>query len=130
MKKSDKLTTYAQVCKIEGVDPVLSLPFQSAKTTEEKALNAVAQTWRIIRVFNKGVKVDFDNSDQLKYSIWWYMRSKAAGGPGFSCIASYFGHSLSSVGARLVFLDYDAMVWAAEQPEFVKIFEEWMTIKE
>lgn len=59
MKKSEKLTTYAQVCAIEGVDPILSLPFPNAETDEEKALNGVAQTWRIIRVFNKGQKPDF-----------------------------------------------------------------------
>lgn len=130
MKKSEKLTTYAQVCAVEGVDPVLSLPFPNAETEEEKALNGMAQTWRIIRVFNKGQKPDFNNHGQLKYYPWWYMRSVAAGGPSFSCFGYYCDYSYSDVGARLVFLDYDAMKWATSQPEFVEIYKTWMTFPE
>jgi len=130
MKKSDKLTTYAQICEVESVDPVLSLPFPNAETDEEKALNAMSKTWRIIRVFNKGVKPDFDNSNQKKYYPWWYMRSVTAGGPGFSDFDYYCVFSISYVSARLVFLDYDAMKWATIQPEFVEIYKGWMTIQE
>lgn len=130
MKKSEKLTTYAQVCAVEGVDPILSLPFPNAGSDEEKALNGMAQTWRIIRVFNKGQKPDFDNRDQEKYYPWWYMRSVAAGGPGFSSGVYVCDISRSAVGARLVFLDYDAMKWATSQPEFVEIYKTWMTFPE
>lgn len=127
MKKSDKLTTYAQICEVEGVDPISSLPFPNASTDEERALNGMSQTWRIIRVFNKGVKPDFDNINQTKYFPWWYLRSEAAGGPGFSYNVYYYVDSYSGVGARLVFLDFDAMKWATSQPEFIAIYKSWMT---
>jgi hypothetical protein len=127
MKKADKLTTYQQVCEAEGVDPVQSLPFPTPETPEQVALNGMAKAWRIVRVFNKGVKPDFD-TDQAKYTPWWYMRSEAAGGPGFSYYDSDYVRSFSFVGARLVFLDYDVMKWVTSQPEFVEIFKSWMTI--
>lgn len=130
MKSSDRPSTYAKVCEIEGVDPIESLPIKDPKTKEDHALNAMSKTWRILRVFRQGVKVNFNNRNQRKYTAWWDMRCESAGGSGFSYFGYSSAYSGSIVGARLTFLDYDDMMFVTSQPEFVEIFKTWMVDEE
>lgn len=93
---------YEDICKIDGVDPVQSLPFPKPNDDEELALNSVAKVFRINRVLNQGWKPNW-NDGSAKYYPWFDMRSSAGSGSGFSFRDYYYACDSSNVGARLVY---------------------------
>jgi len=123
-----ELTTYEAICKADGVDPVKSLPFPEAESDEQKAVNDVARTFRIIRVLNEGWKPDWDNWEERKWLLWFDMRSKAAGGSaaGFSFFAFDYDLEHSHVGSRLVFRDRSRAKHYADH--FLEVSRGWMVI--
>src|SRR5690606_6953768 len=101
-----ELTTYEAVCKVDGVDPIKSLPFPNFSSDEEKAVNEVAKNFRIVRVLNGGWVPDWYDWDERKWMLWWDMSPEGtAGGSAavFSLLAVVYDLERSLVGSRLVF---------------------------
>jgi len=103
MKITTKVKTYADICQIDGVDPVQSLPYPSATNSEEIAVNSFAKAIRINRVLNEGWQPDWNNWDETKYYPWFDMRDNAGSGSGFSYDDYDSDCTYSDVSARLVF---------------------------
>jgi hypothetical protein len=124
-----KIKTYADICKIDGVDPIKSLPFPEAKTAEETAVNSFAMTIRINRVLNEGWQPDWNNSREYKYYPWFYMRSdsQVGSGVGFSYYDYSCVHSDSAVGSRLVFKTETLAKFAGTT--FLEVYRGFMVIE-
>ena len=124
-----ELTTYEAICKVDGVDPVQSLPFPNFSSEEEKAVNEVAKNFRTVRVLNGGWTPDWDNWDERKWTLWFDMRSASAGGSAawFSLYGVDLGHECSYVGSRLVFKTRELAEHYAEH--FLGVSRGWMVIE-
>jgi hypothetical protein len=125
MKITDKVKFFENACAVEGINPLEALPYAAPVTADQRSINAYAKLIIITRVLNEGWVPDYDNNDWKHYP-WFYMRSEAAGGPGFSYSVSYCGRSFSRVGARLVFKSEELAEYAANQ--FRDIYEDFMVI--
>lgn len=105
-----EIKNYEDICKIEGVDPIQSLPYPEAKAADEIAVNSVAKVFRINRVLNEGWQPDWTNYDQYKYYPWFDM--EAGSGSGFACGDYRYGLGFSGVGARLVYKTSELAIFA------------------
>lgn len=106
MKITEQVKSYEDICKIDGVDPVQSLPYPNATDSEEIAVNSFAKVIRINRVLNEGWKPDWNNDDEYKYYPWFDMETyekDAGSGSGFSYGGCLCVDTFSFVGARLVY---------------------------
>lgn len=93
----DRITSFADVCEAEG-------------TTEEEFFRVCAaaglspdeiayrQMKMIARVLNEGWVPDYDDRNQQKWELWFYLNE-----PGFRLDVAHCDYSFSGVGARLVF---------------------------
>ncbi|MBO9671985.1 MAG: hypothetical protein J7577_00965 [Sphingobacteriaceae bacterium] len=100
----ENIKTYEDICKIDGVDPIKSLPYPNATDSEETAVNSFAKVIRINRVLNDGWKPDWNNYEERKYYPWFDMEDyEGQSGAGFSCNYYVYGRAYSAVGSRLVY---------------------------
>jgi len=106
------IKTYAQVCEIEGVDPVQSLPHPSPVNSDEVSTNAYAMVKRIVRVITNNQK------ENKYYYPWWY---KAGSGGGLSFIDLGCDGSVPIVGVPLCYCSADQVRHAAKY--FKDIYE-------
>lgn len=127
MNITEKVKNYEDVCKIDGVDPIKSLPYPEATNPEEIAVNNFAKAIRINRVLNEGWQPDWNNWDEYKYYPWFDMQSKAGLGSGFSCFGYCCDYSLSGVGARLVFKTRALAEFAGKT--FLDVYRGFMVIE-
>mgnify|MGYP000928640032 CR=1 FL=1 len=125
MEITEKVKSFEDACSIEGIDPVKAVPFQNPEDIDQKSINAYAKLIIINRVLNEGWVPNFDDN-KWKYYPWFYMRSVAAGGPGFSYDGCIYDYSYSTVGARLVFKSEELAEYAGKQ--FRDIYEDYMVI--
>ena len=128
IKITTRVTNYADICAIDGVDPVQSLPFPEPKTPDEEAINSVAKVFRINRVLNEGWTPDWNNSSQYKYYPWFDMRSAAGSGSGFSFGDYCYDGVCSGVGARLVYKSRELAEFAGQT--FLAEYRGFMVIEQ
>lgn len=118
------IKTYADICKIDGVDPIKSLPFPEAKTADEIAVNSVAKVFRINCVLNEGWTPDWLNYDEYKYYPWFDM---AGSGSGFSYYDCCYAYVFSCVGSRLVYKTRELAKFAGQT--FLEEYKGYMVIE-
>ncbi len=100
----ETIKTYEDICKLDGVDPIASLPYQNPVNSEEAAVNNFSKVIRINRILNDGWKPDWSNWDEYKYYPWFEMDSDETGsGSGFSYLGYDCALDHSTVGSRLVY---------------------------
>lgn len=127
---TEKIKSYEDVCAVEGVDTVTSLPYPEPKDAEEIAINAFAKITRIVRVLNEGWQPDWNNGNELKYYPWFDMETydeQVGSGVGFSYYHCDCDLSTSHVGARLVFKTRGLAEYAGET--FLSIYREFMVFE-
>jgi len=122
-----QIKTFEDACVALGLNSAEEIPFANPKNGNQKAVNAAAKLFIIANALNGDWVADWDNWDQYKYYPWFNMRSKAAGGSGFSCHDFSFGHGHSFVGSRLVYKDRETAEYAGTQ--FLDIYRDLMVIE-
>lgn len=121
------INTYEDICVIDNVDPITSLPFQDPQSPEEIAVNNFAKAIRINRVLNDGWKPDWNNWDENKYYPWFDMQSEEAGsGSGFSFFDYCYVYVRSTVGSRLVYKSRELAEFVGKT--FLDIYRGFMVI--
>lgn len=125
MKITERIKKLEDAYEYLGLKMEDEIPFANPNTGRQIAANGFIHATILVEALNEKIRPDYNDSNRVKYEILWYMKSKAAGGPGFSYNVRGYYSSASCVGARLVFLDYDVMRYAAET--FAHIFEMFMT---
>jgi len=126
----NNITTFEDACAFRGYIPEEEIPYVSPKNDRQLAVNAWAKTVIVTEAINADEDgtpwiPNFDTND-YKYENWWWMRSEAAGGSGFSFHGCSGDGSVSSVGARLVFRDRPRAKYFAEK--FRELAAGWMVI--
>lgn len=119
MKTTKKITTlaelktFADACKVEGLDAKKVLPnFSGYPAKDRKAMIAHAKLVIIVKAANRMAnggqpwKADFGNRDQLKYNAYFF--HEKGGSSGFRFYVGVYWYSHSSVGSRLCFISYEA----------------------
>jgi len=127
MEVTKNVQSYEDICKIDGVDPIQSLPYPSATNPEEIAVNSFAKAIRINRVLNEGWQPDWNNWEERKYYPWFDMEGEAGSGSGFSYYDYVYVITLSDVGARLVFKTRDLAEFVGKT--FTDIYRGFMVIE-
>jgi hypothetical protein len=75
----------------------------------------------IIRAINNGWTPDWNNSDQKKWSPWFYLSS----GFGLSLSNFYYTHTTTDVGSRLCFESQEKCDYTANQ--FINLYKDLLT---
>jgi hypothetical protein len=129
MKKLNQLKTFADACKVEGLDAKKVLTdFSSYPKKDQKAMVAHAKLVIIARAANriandgKEWKPDWSKRDQYKYYPWFEMK----GSSGFRFYGYVLWRTLSFVGSRLCFISYDAANYVGKT--FEKLYKDYFTI--
>lgn len=68
---TSRVTSWKDVCRELGIDPVTSLPFRNPKNKAERSLNGAFKIMKWSEVLNEGVVLDFLNISQDKFYCWW-----------------------------------------------------------
>ena len=123
MKYTD-IKTLEDAYASRGLKREEEVPFANPSNDRQIATNSAFDIMVLVEAINEGEKPDFD-SGEYWHEIWWRMRSKAAGGPGFSYHDCGYGSSFSRVGARLLFIDSARAMYAGKN--FPEVFEPFMT---
>jgi hypothetical protein len=97
-----------------GID---QLPMPEAKC---EAMKVDSDIETVIDAINNGVKLDWSNTGQRKYSLWYWIEAKASGGFGLSLDGVYYVHTFAYVGARRRYASDEAArhAWEHFQPLF------------
>jgi len=125
-----EIKNYEDICKIDGVDPVQSLPFSDPKNADEIAVNSISKVFRINRVLNEGWVPNWYNWDEYKYYPWFDMipeGNKAGSGSGFSFRVCGCVRDGSDVGARLVYKTRELAEFAGKT--FLEEYRGFMVIE-
>lgn len=120
-----EIKNYDDICKIDGVDPIKSLPYPEATTADEIAVNSAAKVFRINRVLNEGWQPDWTNWDERKYYPWFDYTPGS--GSGFAYCDYLYDRDHSSVGARLVYKSSELAKFAGET--FLQEYRGFMVIE-
>lgn len=127
----NNINSFEKACEFLGYVAQDEVPYAEPKNDRQLAVNAFAKTVIVIAAINANEDgtlwvPDFDTYEE-KYEIWWNMRSKAAGGPGFSYYDYTYVYSFSYVGARLVFRSRARGRYFADT--FADLAAGWMVIQ-
>lgn len=125
MSITDKIKTIEDAYAAQGLVMQDEIPFAEPKNGRQLAANSFMNAMVLTEALNEGWVPDYDTNED-KYEIWWYMRSEAAGGPGFSFLVYYCDLSGSRVGARLVFRTRQLARYAGET--FPEVYKDFITI--
>jgi hypothetical protein len=131
--KEIKELTFAQACKLEGMDgkkvmASLNQYFDFFDKKEKAAHVAHAICTIMIKAANRIVndgkpwKADHKNHQQIKYEARWY---NDGGSSGFRFDDFVRWHSGSAVGSRLCFKSYDALYALCMNKEFIKFWNRY-----
>lgn len=122
----ERVKTWGDACKILGIDPVKSLPYQDIHSLDQdqQAVNAFFMLSKIREVLNEGWKPDWTNSKEPKY-VCWFDNYKS--GVGFSASGCADWSTYSVVGSRLCFKTSELATYAGKQ--FINIYNQFLTIK-
>lgn len=134
-----KISSWEDVAKEYGIDALNSLPYPdptldtnfpiqvyedgstSNPVIDKTFINADFKMMWTTRLFNKGKKITYDDSNQPKYYGWFQKRPS---GFGFDSVTTDYDRTHTIVGPRLSFLDSDDCKFVCALPEFQKIYNE------
>ncbi len=103
----DYVNTWEDVCKELGKDPLRFLPYLNTSDSEELAANAHWRITQTIKLFKKGVKIDYSPNNRQNKSWVWMEFGKSLSGLGFSSTGTGYVRTHTVVGPRLCSLNED-----------------------
>ncbi len=123
-----KKLTFAAACKSQKLDPKKVKPdFAYLPIKERKAMAAHAMCVIMVAAANqianggKPWKADYTNGE-VKYEARWYHKGGSSGFRFYGCDS---WSSLSLVGSRLAFKDYDTMRALCDNKVYIKLWNEY-----
>lgn len=122
-KLEDRILTFEDACRENGVEAEDVLPYTEPITPDEKSINAYAKLVQIVRAFNQGKVPDWKNASQYKYYPWFRMDGKS--GSGLSFADCGYGFSGTRVASRLCLLEERHAEIVAKR--FQDIYSDYMT---
>ena len=127
MEQLKQLKSFADACKVEGLDAKKVLPdFSCYPKKDQKSMKAHAKLVIIVRAANrlanngKEWKPNFNDSTQIKYEAWFVMR----GSSGFRFYDCDCWNAYSFVGSRLCFISSEVAEYVATT--FIKEYNDYL----
>lgn len=123
----EKIKSFEEACKVEGLDPDKVLPDVSGfPSIHQKALTALAKLIIVVDVLNGDWNPDWNNDDEYKYYPWFDMEKTKENPSGFWLISVGYISASSGVGSRLCFHSRELAEHAAEH--FLDLYRDYMII--
>lgn len=97
-----EVTSYAEMCKLIGVDPELKPDVSTYSDRNKDAAVSMFRLWNANEAAWWKTVIDWNNYEQRKYTIWADLYDEAGSGSGFAYNVYYYDCDYSYVGARLV----------------------------
>jgi len=120
----DKIQTITDAYTARGLKREETIIVEPKNEFQEIA-NSFIDALVLTAALNEGREPNYADPKEERVSIWWYLRSVAAGGPGFSYHDCVYATSYSFVSARLVFFDWKVAKHAATK--FSEVYKPFMT---
>jgi hypothetical protein len=108
-----KIPSFTFACKKLGYDPTKSLPDVSKMPKHMQASTvAKAKLDIIYEAARDGVELDYDDINQDKWGIWWWLNK-----PGFRFYVAFIDYSLATTtgGPRLCVLSREDAIYHANK---------------
>lgn len=105
--------SYETACKIEGIDPIQSLPFLDPQNSDQEWHNATHKLRVIAKVLRNG-------SDKKLYYPYFNI---SGGGFSFRDVADWTAYAVRGAAAGLCVQDTDTAKFFGTQKEFLSIWE-------
>lgn len=105
--------SYETACKIEGIDPIQSLPFLDPQNIDQEWHNAAHKLRTIAKVLRNG------SDNKLYYPVF----NVSGGGFSFAYVSWYAYHCYRDAAAGLCVQDVDTAKFFGTQPEFISIWK-------
>ena len=67
----ERIFTWEDVCKEDGICPINSLPFKNPSNKIERKTNAVFKLSKIADILNEKISLDWSNSNSKKWFNWY-----------------------------------------------------------
>lgn len=124
LKITDRIKTWEDAAKMQGIDPIKSLPFPKSKNPFEEAMNGIYQMFIITELLCEGWVPNYGNTNQYKWYPYFRYDSGVSGfGFYVSIYDSVFAYAGS--GARQVFPTEELAKYAGTQ--FISIYNKFLT---
>lgn len=102
MNFKDEVNSYEDICKILNIDPNLKPEVSAYDIEDRKAAISMFRLWNANKAAWNGEVIDFNNDDQDKYEIRFYLEGEAGPGSDPEYFFSDKVYNYSSAGARLL----------------------------
>lgn len=118
-KITDRVNTIADVFEIAGREQDEIIAWKKPKNKAQRSQNALGLIQMISEVYNEGEVLDFTNSKQRKYYIWWDKSS------GSWVVFSCYGYSVCTDAAFGTFFKSEELARDVAK-KFQSIFEDYL----
>ncbi len=119
----DKVKTYADACGVLGIQPMDEDAMKAAGFREDEIARRKLET--IVEALNEGWKPNWNNRQQDKYGVWFWIEPKQSGADaGLACANTPDAPSSTDtgIGSRLCFKTRHAAEYAATT--FTHLYEQ------
>ena len=119
-----KVKSYADACEVLGIQPMDEQQLKAAGFRQDEIARRQLET--IVEALNEGWKPDWNDTNQDKYTVWFWIkpdkRGKAYAGLAFAYTNYAPSHSYTVLGSRLCFHTPTLARYAANT--FTRLYEE------
>ena len=106
-----KIKSYEAACKDLGLKPISDEVFNAFQEEDRKTMAAYHKLAVITRAINEGWQPDWSNRDERKYEPYMYTNNA---GLAFAITYRAPSYTLTIIGSRLCFRDYERATFAVE----------------
>ena len=119
-----KVKSYADACEVLGIQPMDEQQLKAAGFRQDEIARRQLET--IVEALNEGWKPDWNDMNQDKYTVWFWVKpdKRGKGSAGLAFAASYSAPSLTltHIGSRLCYHTSTLARYAAKT--FTRLYEE------
>lgn len=126
---SQRVISFEEACKAQGLDPLTVLPdVSNMPVKDQKALTAFAKMCIVQRSLNGDWQADWSNYNQKKCFPWFNVEEKEGSASGFGLSYLVFGYdnAATNLGVRLFYPDLETAKYAGET--FIEFYEDMILI--
>ena len=119
----DKVKTYEDACNVLGIQPMNEEAMKAAGFREDEITRRKLET--IVEALNEGWKPNWNNKQQDKYGVWFWIEPKPNGaGAGLAYADTYStpSYAYTDIGSRLCYKTRTLAKYAATT--FTRLYEE------
>lgn len=121
---TEKVKSYTDACEVLGIQPMDEVKMKAAGFRQDEIARRQLET--IVEALNEGWKPDWNDKNQDKYTVWFWIkpdkRGKGNAGLAFAYTSDAPSDTYAYVGSRLCFHTTTLARYAANT--FTRLYEE------